>query len=100
MEATHQQVCIKTGVPKLSSLSMDAIHDEAAVISSTTKMYECKKCHHQFRSFQALSGHSSRCKDVGGRAVEKHPVMVGRHECSICRRCFPTRQTGWTYDLA
>ncbi|KAF3774690.1 Ankyrin-3 [Nymphaea thermarum] len=42
-----------------------------------------------------------RCSEVGGHLVQKRPMTVGSHECSICERCFPTDRL-WvsTYDLA
>ncbi|XP_049934269.1 zinc finger protein ZAT1-like [Nymphaea colorata] len=98
MEAIPRKVCIGTGVLMLpfSTPSMDAKHDQSAILPSATRMYECKKCHCWFRSFHALCGHSSRCKmqssDIGGLAVQKRPVTVGCHECSICGRCFLTGQ--------
>ncbi|KAF3785450.1 Zinc finger protein [Nymphaea thermarum] len=58
---------------------MDAKHNE--YVPSATRMYECKKCHCWFRSFQALGGH-----------IQERPVSVGCHECSICIRWFATDQ--------
>ncbi|KAF3785451.1 hypothetical protein EJ110_NYTH27802 [Nymphaea thermarum] len=55
-------------------------HDESAVPPPATRMYECKKCR-QLRSFQALGGH-----------IQEPPILVGRHECSNCVRCFLTDQ--------
>ncbi|KAF3777625.1 hypothetical protein EJ110_NYTH45402 [Nymphaea thermarum] len=96
MAVTHLQTCSGTGVPNLPSLSMDAKNNDAAVLPPATRTYECKKCHRQFHSFQALGGHSSRCKmqfsDVGVRTVQKRSVTVGPHKCSICGRCLSTGQ--------
>ncbi|KAF3781018.1 hypothetical protein EJ110_NYTH37819 [Nymphaea thermarum] len=82
METIPPQVCIGIGVPMLPSPtpSMDAKHDQSAVLPWATRMYEYKKCHRRFHLFQALGGHSSRCKmqssDVGGLAVQKRPCFL------------------------
>ncbi|XP_071732853.1 zinc finger protein ZAT11-like [Rutidosis leptorrhynchoides] len=58
---------------------------------SPSRVFECKTCNRQFRSFQALGGHRTSHKKprVNNEGDLKHgtnlvPMKPKSHECSIC----------------
>ncbi|EPS59413.1 hypothetical protein M569_15396, partial [Genlisea aurea] len=71
---------------------------------AASRPYRCTACDRMFPSYQALGGHKAshrarppvQAEDGGGVATAFNSFSGGGggrlHECSICRRCFPTGQ--------
>ncbi|KAA8543937.1 hypothetical protein F0562_021886 [Nyssa sinensis] len=54
---------------------------------TASRVFECKTCHRQFASFQALGGHRAshkRPKLIDQSELPSSPTKPKRHECSIC----------------
>ncbi|KAM7502710.1 hypothetical protein LguiB_001614 [Lonicera macranthoides] len=62
------------------------------------RVFKCKTCNKQFKSFQALGGHRASHKKrkllTGGGVHVAHgsPIKLKTHRCTVCRLEFPIGQ--------